>query len=252
MFLKEIKKESKMIISFSLWGDDLKYINGAISNVKLAQRYYPNWICRFHIPEVFVKQNDETVNFFMNSENVEIVVMQEDANWRGLLWRFLPCSDKNVKMMISRDCDSRVTKREIKSVKSWIKSKKKFHIMRDHPNHNYKILGGMWGVVCDKYLENMDELINNYLIEDRFNIDQEFLEEIIYPFTIDNSYINDPFFDKIPFSTLRWNFNFIGNVYDFKDRPNEMYKKILRDYIQANRKEILKMRLKHFFKLISI
>ena len=39
----------KNIISFSLWGDHPMYWKGAIENIKLANRFYPGWICRFYI-----------------------------------------------------------------------------------------------------------------------------------------------------------------------------------------------------------
>ena len=41
----------KKIISFSLWGDNTRYLFGAIQNIELAKIYYPDWICRFYINE---------------------------------------------------------------------------------------------------------------------------------------------------------------------------------------------------------
>ena len=38
--------------------------------------------------------------------------------------------------MLSRDCDSRLNKREKLAVDELLKSDKNFHIMRDHPWHN--------------------------------------------------------------------------------------------------------------------
>ena len=39
----------KKIISFSLWGDNPKYLTGAVENIKLQKEFYPDWICRFYI-----------------------------------------------------------------------------------------------------------------------------------------------------------------------------------------------------------
>ena len=36
--------------------------------------------------------------------------------------------------------------REIAAVQEWWQSEKSFHIMRDHPQHQTAILGGMWGI----------------------------------------------------------------------------------------------------------
>ena len=36
------------LITFSLWGQDPKYLVGAIRNAELASEIYPDWICRFY------------------------------------------------------------------------------------------------------------------------------------------------------------------------------------------------------------
>ena len=53
----------KKVISFSLWGPDPKYAIGAIKNAELALKYYPDWICRYHIgsstPDGYIKRCSE-------------------------------------------------------------------------------------------------------------------------------------------------------------------------------------------------
>jgi len=95
-----------------------------------------------------------------------------------MLWRFLPASDKNVDVMISRDADSWLNTRESVCVNDWIKSNSKFHIIRDHCYHSQKIMGGMWGIKRDTIL-NMDKLINEYVKSKSY--DQDFLADYIYP-----------------------------------------------------------------------
>ena len=58
-----------------------------------------------------------------------------------MFWRFL-FDDSSVDIFIVRDVDSRINKEE-SAVKEWLESDKLLHIMRDHPHHYYKILGGM-------------------------------------------------------------------------------------------------------------
>ena len=69
---------------------------------------------------------------------------------------------KDVDVMISRDTDSRVSHREMIAVNKWLESDKGFHIMRDHPWHTTKILGGMWG--CRKWSlsEEIQEKMMSY------------------------------------------------------------------------------------------
>ena len=50
--------------------------------------------------------------------------------------------------------------------------------MRDHPQHATEILGGMWGV-RNNLLPNMVGMINDYVKGDFWQVDQNFLREIM-------------------------------------------------------------------------
>ena len=39
----------KKVISFSLWGNDLKYTKGAIKNAELSLQFYSDFECWFYI-----------------------------------------------------------------------------------------------------------------------------------------------------------------------------------------------------------
>ena len=39
----------KKLICFSLWGSDKKYLHGALENVELSSKFYPEWTCRYYI-----------------------------------------------------------------------------------------------------------------------------------------------------------------------------------------------------------
>ena len=143
------------IISFSLWGDNPKYTVGAIRNAELAKQIYPDWICRFYLGQ---SVPDKIVWLLEAMQNVELVHKPVDGDWTGMFWRFEPASEEDVEVMISRDTDSRLNMREKAAVEEWLKSDKRFHIMRDHPFHKFPVLGGMWGAkkgVLTKY-ENHD------------------------------------------------------------------------------------------------
>eukprot|EP00090_Calanus_glacialis_P018459 TRINITY_DN28652_c0_g1_i1.p1 TRINITY_DN28652_c0_g1~~TRINITY_DN28652_c0_g1_i1.p1 ORF type:complete len:263 (+),score=43.27 TRINITY_DN28652_c0_g1_i1:109-789(+) len=62
-----------------------------------------------------------------------------------MLWRFFPTLDPQVDILLSRDLDSLIEKREVSAVTEWLKSGKLIHSMRDHPQHCVPLLGGMWG-----------------------------------------------------------------------------------------------------------
>ena len=203
----------KKVISFSLWGDDPKYCVGAVKNAEIAQEYYPDWICRFHIGSSTPIKYVEQINNFTNSE---VVLRSEPGDWTGMFWRFLDASDVSVDVMISRDTDSRLNFREAVAVEEWLKSDKKFHIMRDHPYHRTEILGGMWGV-RNHFLGDMKHLINKYAKGDFWQVDQNFLKEVVYPIVKNNALVHDEYFEKKPFPTVRLPGFFVGQAFNFDD-----------------------------------
>ena len=216
------------VISFSLWGDDKKYLTGAIKNAQIASTIYPEWICRYYIgKDVPI----ETINILNSFDNTDTVQMSENGGWKnGTLWRFQEISKDEVTIMISRDCDSRLNYREKEAVNKWILSDKKFHIMRDHPHHNVPILAGMFG--CKKgIIKNINQLINNYNHITHKQNDQNFLKKIIYPIVKDDSMVHDPFFAKNDFPTKRIDNEFVGEVYDENDNPNENDRKALNKHL---------------------
>ncbi len=205
----------KKVISFSLWGENPKYTIGALKNADLATRFYPEWICRFYVAKNVPLH---AIQGLLARNNTEIFIMNERSDWTGMFWRFFAACDPFVDVMISRDTDSRLGEREMLAVKEWENSDRGFHIMRDHPWHGTKILGGMWGGKKG-LIPNMAELIRDYQKGDFYQVDQNFLREVIYPLIHDNALIHDPIFDKKPFPSERAGYQFVGQVFDEHDQP---------------------------------
>jgi protein O-GlcNAc transferase len=204
----------KKIIAFSLWGNDPIYCGGAIENKELAKKHYPGWVCRYYIG----KSTNGDVVEKLKDDNTEIVIMNSDGDWTGMFWRFECASDPTVDVMLSRDTDSRLNSRESLAVSQWLKSNKDFHIMRDHPYHNTEILGGMWGV-RNGLLSNIKKDIEEYSKGNFWQVDQNFLKEIIYPRIKDDCFVHDEFFEKKPFPTKRKNKYFVGQAFNEKNIP---------------------------------
>ena len=203
----------KKIISFSLWGDNPVYTIGAIKNAELSLEIYPGWICRYYVGK---SVPNEIVSALITKKNTEVFVMNEAGDWTGMFWRFYPASEPDVEVMISRDTDSRLDKREKAAVDEWLSSDKDFHIMRDHPYHTTEILGGMWGVRGDR-LSNMRQMILEYTKGDFWQVDQNFLKEKIYPLVMKHAWIHDEFFEKKPFPLPREQGRFVGQAYNKDD-----------------------------------
>lgn len=231
----------KNLVVYSLWGNDPKYWIGAKTNIELVKKHFPNWKCRFYIDN---NCSQELINTLV-LDNVEIVMMDsgnynyrnisERFNHNGLFWRFIPLSEDDVDVVLSRDCDSRFTEREVLAINEWLQSDKNFHIMRDHPYHRVPILAGMWGA-RKGILKNINQLLqywNQYQNKGRFHAeDQDFLGQIIYPIVINNSFEHSEFGisygNKIHnFPIEREGYEFIGDVYDENNQRHPDYWKII-------------------------
>lgn len=203
----------KKVISFSLWGDNPMYWVGAIKNIQLARVLYPGWVCRFYVDLNAAPTLIET----MEKEHCELILMEPDDEFSGLFWRFYAAEDADV--MICRDADSRLSKREVAAVELWLNTDYHFHIMRDHPQHTSLIMGGMWG--C-RNMEGIRELIEQYPYKCLKGTDQLFLAQTIYPQIKDHALIHDSynlFGDGTDFPNPRVGQDFVGRVFDENDSP---------------------------------
>ena len=203
------------IISFSLWGNNPKYTIGAIKNAKLAKIIYPGWECYYYI------STDVSAEIIksLEDEGAKIIRMG-DGNWFGLTWRFLAADIEGATVII-RDTDSRLNLREKAAVDVWLNSQYDFHIMRDHPFHVSRIMGGMWGA-RNNICRGISNWLNEYRLSNCYDSDQAFLREVVFPKIASSCIIHDPFMDKIPFpttATSRTNTFFVGQVYDADDNP---------------------------------
>jgi hypothetical protein len=155
------------------------------------------------------------------NSNVEIIYKNTIGNWSSMFWRFEASYDKDIDITIFRDTDSRLTLREKLAVDEWLKSDKTFHIMRDHPYHNFPILGGMWGVK-NKNNYNLEEIIKKFYNEEssnRYGTDYEFFIKVLYPMIKENCIVHDEFFDKLPFPKKREGLEFVGEPFNEDDTP---------------------------------
>ena len=171
------------VLSFSVWGQDRRYHDGALRNAIVAAHLYPGWVPRFHVdasvPEGLCKA--------LMAEGAQVRHMPPSlpAHSHGLFWRFLVEDDPEVAVYAVRDADSVLSVREWAAVRDWLDGPQPFHVMRDWPTHCELMLAGMWGARCGN-LPAMGPAIDTYLAQhghvmgDRAR-DQKFLAEVIWP-----------------------------------------------------------------------
>ena len=201
------KMKNKKVISYSLYGSDPRYTDGALANAKLIKTIYPTWRMRVYfdntVPESIVNK--------LRNDDVELIDMSI-SNLNKMSWRFLAVS--NSKYACMRDIDSRLSTREAFAVKEWIESNKKFHVMRDHPSHsNYAMSGGMW---CSTEFPSMESLLKD-VTNQAYLQDMTFLNNIMWPIVKKSVLQHDSFscikFGAKPFPTARVGWEHIGSVF---------------------------------------
>jgi hypothetical protein len=134
-----------------------------------------------------------------------------------------------------RDTDTRIYLREKLAVDEWLKSNKLFHIMRDHPHHNFHILGGMFGTRKIPEIPSWINIMNTFEQYGNRNYDQDFLRDYIYPIIKDNSIIHASFHKNEKHSKsfpIKYNieYHFVGEYVYHNESRSQEHINILKQY----------------------
>ena len=140
----------------------------------------------------------------------------------------------------ARDLDAKMIQREVDAVEEWKQSKATIHIMRDHPQHGWSILGGMFGIKQDTTKSKKDALSEFISMADDDILgqswekgnDQHLLSKFVAPRAKNEALVHDSYICKnndflkgaisLPFPTQRMVVenatrqepNFVGNCGD--------------------------------------
>jgi hypothetical protein len=222
----------KKVISFSLWGDNPDYNIGAIKNADYAKIFYKDFECWFYIHEETVPQ--QTIDKLNSFDNTKIILKNGDLNTiKPMMWRFEAIDEPDVEIMMPRDCHTRFIFREKHAVEEWLNSNKLFHIMRDHPYHNTKILGGMFGTKKIPEISSWKNIMNN-VTQYSSDYDQTFLRDSIYPLVKNNSTIHASFHkmeDNATNFPINYDdeFKFVGEYVNYNESRSQEHINILKD-----------------------
>lgn len=202
------------IVSYSLWGDNPKYTEGAVVNAMQVSQLYPGWTAFFYC----AKTVPDDVLSRIGAAGAVVRMIDEPGDNRSMFWRFWALDEPGVERVIFRDSDSRLSHRECVAVDEWVVSGHAGHIMRDHPWHNMLVMGGMWGCVGG-VLPSLRDMIHAFCPHDAYSQDQLFLARHIYPLLRKYGVlVHDEFFryesDARPFPVSRCpDYSFVGEAY---------------------------------------
>ncbi len=213
---------SKKIVSFSLYGNQPLYIEGALRNADLIPDVYQGWVARFYVSD----EISQSVVQRLENAGAQVQRAKRRGTFDGTFWRFLAAGDNDVQAVVFRDTDSRPSRREFSAVEQWLASGKSLHIMRDHPEHRVIIMAGMWGCLGGA-IPDMEALIDQWGLWERKGVDQVFLREVIYPRFKNDLIVHSDLYSYVgefcrPFPIERTKGEFVGAVIDQdRDTPTD-------------------------------
>lgn len=217
-------------IAFSLYGNQVRYLMGAVRNAQMAADYYPGWEVYFWVgPEV-----PRGIVGALKSHGAHVHTPPPDV-LNGMLWRFLIHDEPEVDRYIVRDVDSRFSMREVRAVNEWIAAGTQLHIMRDHPYHNQAMMGGMWGWM--HHPELRFKLINQgfqaWAQKTKWGEDNKFLKGVFWHSDISRT-VHDSCgtFD----GTQTWPPSgpaFVGEYVDEHEQPNFEHRKARMNFLKG-------------------
>lgn len=227
----------KKVISFSLYGTVPKYCVGAVKNLELAVKLFPEFHCFFYVDSTVPV---EVLNELKSHSRCKLISIGD--NFIPLrMQRFLAIDEPDVSIFLSRDVDSRLSERERFVIDDWLNRSEHFISIKDNPyyHNTHKMLAGMWGMKkSDKY--GIKDKIQVWMREsgikdsEDVTLDQQFLSDVIYPEAkndlayYDNFNLNrEPFASNIKYR--RNGYRFIGEVFDENDNP-DFHWKAIRDH----------------------
>uniref|UniRef100_A0A7S3NI40 Uncharacterized protein n=1 Tax=Aureoumbra lagunensis TaxID=44058 RepID=A0A7S3NI40_9STRA len=237
IFLAAKARGENCIISMALYGRDPKYIIGALKNAELMETYFPGWILRIYADRNTVPQATlrglaalgADVRLVGTRRNYQIYTPKS----AGMFWRFFVADDPKVTRFIVRDSDSRLNARDACAVAEWIHLSTTtlpdltIHSIRDHPNHDRHLNGGLWGATnASRISGKLRTMASHFPDHESYGADLNFLTTEILPLIEHNILSHDSYTclkyqpNARPFPTQRpHNFQHVGQVFDEFDQP---------------------------------
>jgi hypothetical protein len=214
-------------VAFCLYGEEKRYLTGALHNAEQMLIHYPGWRAFFWADATVPGHITERL------KRLKAVVLPIPLMFRNkMLARLLIHDMPRVERYVVRDVDSRFSVRETRAVREWISAGTRLHIMRDHPYHQQPIMGGMWGWKKAPGDFQMLARIKLWFRKPmRPGEDQDFLRENVYPLPVDRT-VHDSC--GTCDGTQNWppdGPGFVGEYISETGQHNEQHRKMRSDFL---------------------
>lgn len=227
-----INSKVPIYFSFCIYGTRSIYYEGLIKNLDMISQIEPQ-------PKVLIGYSDDILEEYkIKYESytfVKLLKIDKEFGEYVMCSRLLQIDTINEKAYVfCRDADSRVSKRDILCIQSFIDSERKLNIIRDHFYHKQKIMGGTCGFFLEmqtKFTEMFRASKNEFEnMNKSYGLDEYFLSNKIYGlFNKDDIFIQSNCVGLLGETINTINIDqeddtdFIGNVYEEDNRAHFTY-----------------------------
>lgn len=213
------------VFSFCIFGSADKYLKGLLKNIEIIDTQFPDFYIYIYVGDDIT---DEFINTHLTRERI-IVIKTGLSGLINTAHRFFPIDNPEVELMFVRDTDSRIHTRDIKFINEFISTLHKSHIIRDHHNHCWPIMAGMWGLKKGAVQGSIKDMYDEYYktAEIEYGTDQDFLAKFIYPIIANDALVHTSCYTFLPEQYVIMvddpviDHNFVGNVVDFNEDGTE-------------------------------
>ncbi|KAG0716038.1 hypothetical protein GWK47_010547 [Chionoecetes opilio] len=212
--------DGQRMLSFSLFGNNPEYWKGLEKILPEVEELYPGWKVRLYTnPRHYAAALCPLLHRHKSLLHICDVTnlpspLGNLSNVHPMMWRMVPLGDPQVAAMMVRDTDSQlltlmqrnveegqsfemtgttyfqVSRREKEAVGGVAAHRGRcFHLMRDHPQHDVPVLGGMWGARWDtdpaftgKLRSLRDKMIAMSVGKRKYGLDQRILQVKLHDF----------------------------------------------------------------------
>ncbi|XP_069973009.1 uncharacterized protein [Penaeus vannamei] len=221
--------EGQRVISFSLYGNDVKYWKAFEKNLDSMKGLFPGWAAWVYTDprgrEDVLCPLLQDFPYLYVCDVTNLPSFGDVTSIHNMVWRALPLGDARVSAFVVRDSDALLLERDAEAVKEWLSGNKSFHLLRDHPWHTALIMGGLWGARWGHQGEPArrslaavrDAVVQEARGRFKKGADQSLLRKVLYPKMKGDLVAHDSYFctkypdGSRPFPTQRKNGTYVGN-----------------------------------------
>lgn len=175
--------------SFCLYGPpNPRYYTPLVENIKIAQEHYPDWQVWVH----FAPDVDAAYLRLLETYPNVVLRFTNKLGPINMIERFCTIDEPGIDLMVVRDADSLIHWRDRWALQQFL-DRPEFvvHSIRDHKDHNCRLLGGLWAMRKSAGLVIRDEYAEYLKNPKDYGVahDQNFLTGHLYPRVFGRVYV---------------------------------------------------------------